>query len=294
MDRQGASIWLGDAFPPRVFRHSAVARQPLYTMNFPYKLLATTVVAVPVLLGGRSGNASQAAPPKQGAVVTKPTPPTPIQRKSKELGGPTWQEKWTKIVEKAIPTKMLSRQVPEDVRRFCPRFYRMDKPDKRQFWAYFFQALAGAESGLNKVANVRHRQPSVDVRDSVTGRLTHQEGLLQLSYKDSDRYDCEFDWEADKRLPSHDPQKTILQPANNLRCGMKILYNQIITFHRPILYHASYWGTLRPGTRGNANFLKQMSNVPEACTEAPDDSPPARQTAEGGSGLGPSSVGAGN
>lgn len=251
-----------------------------------YKLLATSIVAVPVILGGCSGNASQAVPSRHPAVVTKPVPPTPIQKKSRELGGPTWEGKWTKIIERSVPAKMLSRQVPRDVQHFCPRFYRMTTPHKRQFWAYFFQALAGAESGLNKVANVHHRQPSVNVRDSVTGKLTHQEGLLQLSYKDAERYDCEFDWETDKQLSTHDPEKTILQPANNLLCGMKILYNQIITFHRPILYHASYWGTLRPGTTGNANFLRQMSNVPEACTEAPREVPPSQQKTEESSHLG--------
>jgi hypothetical protein len=35
---------------------------------------------------------------------------------------------------------------PRGVRRFCPRFYEMGKADKRAFWAYFFQAFAGAEA----------------------------------------------------------------------------------------------------------------------------------------------------
>lgn len=246
--------------------------------NFlPYKFIATATVAFPLFLGGCSHNAGP-APPKHHGVVTKPAPATPIQKKSRQLGGPTWKHAWTKIVEQSVPKAMLSSQVPHDVRRFCPRFYRMTKPDQRQFWAYFFQALAGAESGLNKKANVRHLQPSVDVRDSVTGRMTHQEGLLQLSYKDSKRYDCDFNWENDKNLPRHDPKKTILQPANNLKCGLKILYNQIITFHRPILYHASYWATLRPGTAGNSNFMKQMTNTPAACTESPEKSLPQQKS----------------
>ena len=40
-------------------------------------------------------------------------------------------------------------QVPHDVRRLCPNFYQMSDVDKRAFWAYFFQALAGAEAGLS-------------------------------------------------------------------------------------------------------------------------------------------------
>ena len=82
------------------------------------------------------------------AQATKPAPPTPIDAKKAELGGKTWDPAWDKIVEKAIPAEMLSTRVPHDVRKFCPNFYRMNDTDKRVFWAYFFQALAGAEAGL--------------------------------------------------------------------------------------------------------------------------------------------------
>jgi len=34
----------------------------------------------------------------------------------------------------------------------------MNDPDKRAFWAYFFQALAGAEAGLNPRTRVRHTE----------------------------------------------------------------------------------------------------------------------------------------
>ena len=72
--------------------------------------------------------------------------------------------------QKALPPEMLSSQVPADVRRFCPRFYEMGETDKRTFWAYFFQALAGAEAGLNPNTSVRHTEPDVTKRDEVRGR----------------------------------------------------------------------------------------------------------------------------
>ncbi|HEY1743543.1 MAG TPA: hypothetical protein VGG18_10290, partial [Granulicella sp.] len=110
----------------------------------------------------------------------KPAPPTPIAVKKVELGETTWEPEWDKIVEEAIPASMLSSQVPHDVRRFCPRFYVMGVADKRAFWAYFFQALAGAEAGLNPTTRVRHTEPEVAVRDEVTGRAVRSSGLLQL------------------------------------------------------------------------------------------------------------------
>jgi hypothetical protein len=82
---------------------------------------------------------------------------------------------------------------------------------------------------------------------------------------DATRYGCDFDWEHDKTLPEKDPAKTILQPRNNLLCGVKILENQIITQRKPLLSSSSYWVTLRPATPSYLVFAKQMKNVPAAC-----------------------------
>ena len=196
--------------------------------------------------------------------ATKPAPATPIDVKKAELGGTPWNPQWDALIEKDIPPEMLSMQVPHDVRRFCPRFYSMSDVDKRAFWAYFFQALAGAEACLDPTTRVRHRRPQ-DKIDPVTGRATRQEGLLQLSYQDEKRYGCDFDWEKDKSLKPDDPNKTILQPGNNLECGIKILDNQIIDQHKPLLTRRSYWSTLQPGTYSYRVFEKQMTNPPAAC-----------------------------
>ena len=151
------------------------------------------------------------------AQATKPAPPTPIDAKKAELGGKTWDPAWDKIVEQAVPADMLSSQVPHDVRRFCPRFYTMSETDKRVFWAYFFQALAGAEAGLNPTTRVRHTQPEVAKIDEVTHKAVRSEGLLQLTYEDQKRYNCDFDWTKDRELKSDDPAKdhpsTKEQPA---------------------------------------------------------------------------------
>lgn len=210
------------------------------------------------------------------AQATKPAPPTPIDAKKAELGGKTWDPAWDKIVEDAIPADMLSSHVPKDVRKFCPQFYRMSDTDKKVFWAYFFQALAGAEAGLNPTTRVRHTQPEVAVIDNVTHRYVRSEGLLQLTYEDAKRYGCDFDWERDKQLKSDDPGKTILQPKNNLECGIKILDNQIITQHRRLVTKKSYWSTLQPGTVSYRVFAKEMINPPAAC-EAPARIPRLRQ-----------------
>lgn len=200
----------------------------------------------------------------------KSAPPTPIaEQKSATGDSETWQPEWDKVVEEALPADLLSPQREHAVKALCPRFKSLADVDKRAFWAYFFQALAAAEAGLKPTANVRHTDPAVAVVDTVTKRTVRQEGLLQLTYMDSDRYGCDFNWQADKALPEHDPSRTILEPKNNLLCGIRILDNQLTTLHKPLLTKSSYWVTLRPGTYSYLLFMKQMKNVPEACGPTP-------------------------
>lgn len=194
-----------------------------------------------------------------------PVPATPIDEKKVELGGTPWNPQWDQIIEKALPPEMLSSDVPRDVRRFCPRFYEMAETDKRTFWAYFFQALAAAEAGLNPNITVRHTDPEGTKRDEVSGMPMRSEGLLQLAYADQKRYGCDFNWQVDRELKADDPAKTILQPKNNLECGVKILANQIIVQHKPLLTSSGYWATLRPGGPSYRVFAKQMTNAPTAC-----------------------------
>jgi len=214
--------------------------------------------------------ATQVAQPVQPPKPeVKTAPATPIAEKKEELGKETWDPEWDRIVEEALPAELLSSRVARDVRPFCPRFNRLSEVDRRAFWAYFFQALAGAEAGLSPTTNVRHTEPEVAKKDEVTKRMVRSEGLLQLTYMDADRYGCDFDWEADKKLAEKDPAKTILQPKNNLTCGVKILDNQLIAQGRPLLSRKSYWSTLRPGLPDYRVFVKQMANAPAVCKVDP-------------------------
>jgi hypothetical protein len=233
-----------------------------------YTALKRTIVplCMGLLLAGCNNQHPQqkrAAAPPQPAL--KQAPATPIAEKKDELGEQSWDPQWDVIVEKALSPAMLSNQAARAVRSYCPRFSSMSEADKRAFWAYTFQALAGAEAGLTPTTDVRHTEPEVAVQDTVTRRMVRSEGLLQLTYMDADRYGCDFDWQQDKSLPAKDPRKTILQPKNNLLCGVKIMENQIFNLHRPLLSSASYWVTLRPATPSYLVFAKQMKNVPAAC-----------------------------
>lgn len=196
----------------------------------------------------------------------KPAPPTPIAVKKEELGSEnTWDPQWDVLLEENLPSELLAPEMAKSVRPFCPRFGSLSEADKRSFWAYLFQALAGAEAGLKPTADVRHTDPTVAVLDKVSHRTVRQQGLLQLTYEDSSRYGCSFDWEKDKGRRAGDPDKTILQPGNNLLCGVRIMKNQLVDKNESLVTRKSYWGTLRPGTLSYRVFAKQMANVPMAC-----------------------------
>lgn len=200
----------------------------------------------------------------------KPAPPTPIAEKKEELGEPSWDPEWDKIVEQDLPPDLLtSSRVAADLRYVCPRYRILSEADKRAYWAYFFQALAAAEAGLKPTADVRHTEPEVAVVDTVTRRMVRSEGLLQLTYMDADRYGCDFDWDRDKHLAEKDPNKTILLPKNNLLCGIRILDNQLIAQNKPLFSSTSYWSPLHPGTAPYGVFRKQMVNMPDVCRRTP-------------------------
>jgi hypothetical protein len=234
--------------------------------SLPLLLLATLMLSpIPSGAAGRQ-IASQGTPPQKPEPQTKPAPPTPIAEKKVELDGyDPWNPAWDRMIERALPRDLVSSRRAAAVRPLCPRFRSMSRTDRRAFWAYFFQALAGAEAGLKPTADVSHSDPRVAVIDPVTHRTMHQEGLLQLAYADSRRYGCRFNWHRDKFLPERDPARTILNPRNNLLCGIRIIHNQLIKQHKPLLTPSSYWVTLRPGYMSFKLFLKQMANVPAAC-----------------------------
>jgi hypothetical protein len=245
-----------------------------------WELAGLPFCAMLLLAGcGKQQVAQRPAPPPKPAV--KPAPPTPIAEKKEELGQQSWDPEWDLIVEKALPLEMLSPRVARGVRSYCPRFASMSEADKRAFWAYTFQALAGAEAGLKPTTDVRHTEPEVALQDTVTKRTIRQEGLLQLTYMDAERYGCDFNWDQDRKLPEKDPARTILQPRNNLLCGVKIMENQILTQKKPLLSPTSYWVTLRPSTQSYLVFAKQMKNVPAVCRVPPMEEAKVRHPRNG-------------
>jgi hypothetical protein len=217
-------------------------------------------------IGCKQTKATSASGATAVVPLVKAAPATPLAEKKDELGtGNAWTPDLDAYIEKSLPNDLLSPEAAKAVHPYCPAFGQMAEADQRAFWAYTLQAMSAAEAGLKPTANVHHTEEAVAKTDTVTHRPVRQEGLLQLTYEDAQRYGCNFDWPADSRLPPNDPHRSILNPDTNLSCGLKILDNQIVTQGKPLLSRSSYWSTLQPGTASYRVFAKQMANVPPSC-----------------------------
>src|SRR6202167_2758265 len=119
--------------------------------------MAVVPLCVLIIAGCSSHQAQQqpVRPAKPAQPAMKPAPATPIAEKKDELGQQSWDPQWDVVVEQALSPEMLSPRVAREVRSYCPRFAALSDGDKRAFWAYNFQALAGAEAGLETTTDVR-------------------------------------------------------------------------------------------------------------------------------------------
>ena len=218
------------------------------------------VLALSAGCGPASSSAKVAGPGKPG------TPPVG----ERPLGGsaPYWEvvnkperALWTQTVMDEItgnPGALLDGA--RDMTEFCPNYNNLNSFDRARAWTILLSAIAKFESGFNPVS--RYRETTMGT-DPVTGQPVWSEGLLQLSYQDVQSYpECnEFDWQRDRLLAATDPNKTILDPQKNLRCGTRIM-RRLIARNGLIALSRGYWAVLIPG--GRYNKLPQIKELTKA------------------------------
>lgn len=199
-------------------------------------------------------------------IVKKPTTPENPVAPLFEFFPLLWEKTvvaakgWTQMVYTVIKKEesyLLGQNVADDIEIFCPAYRKLNEQQRLNFWGQFFSALAYHESGWNPVS--RMVEANFTSKDSVTKMPVVSEGLLQLSYQDEPSYrlDCGFDWSKDKNLAVKDPKKTILDPYNNLRCGIKIMSVQLKKYRSITMNSNVYWAVLK--TNGLYSKIPQIS-----------------------------------
>ena len=133
-----------------------------------------------------------------------------------------------------------------DMDYFCPNYDSLEKYQKINVWAQLFAAMSYYESAFQPTA--RFVEPTRDI-DPVTNGPIISEGLLQLGYSDKLYHGCNFNWVADQRYSETDSRRTILDPYNNLSCGVIIMTHQIQKYGSIVISHGAYWAVLKIGHR---------------------------------------------
>lgn len=197
-----------------------------------------------VLVTGVDGSNSAAGDDPGGAPAEEMAP---LLWESARPGSAEWSDFVFDLVGGELAPKLLPGS--DDVETFCPRYRSMTNARRVNFWGMLVSAMVKYESGFNPA--LRYKESTMGT-DAVTGAQVYSEGLLQMSYQDTQWYTfCEFDWSKDRNLSATDPRKTIFDPKKNLACGLRVLANQIAKKGLIAVTSGTYWAVITPGNKYN-------------------------------------------
>lgn len=191
-------------------------------------------------------------PPPPEPEPPKPEPPKPpvetthpLLWEASRADGKAWTTHTMNVVKNEVASSLMGGAA--DVEQFCPRYHTLTNHQRANFWGLLVSAMVKYESSFNPT--LRYKESTMGT-DPVTGQHVYSEGLLQLSYQDTQWASyCEFDWSKDKHLAATDPKKTIFDPYKNLSCGIKILARQVVRRGKIAVKgsEGAYWAVLIPG-----------------------------------------------
>lgn len=193
------------------------------------------------------------------------------------------------IVQVKYPA-LLALEGPQ-IDNFCPGYKVLDQNDRASFWGHLLHSIAIPESSLRNAS--MYWEFGIKAPDRVTGKsVIVSEGLLQLSYADSRNYGkehCPFDFEKDKEIfereyvafetarvtqPNRaswtaiEPNRTILDPYNNLHCGLGIMHRLLTRTHKDKSFSYAtgrYWSVMRPERASYKRVRAQLTALMPAC-----------------------------
>lgn len=216
---------------------------------------------------------SSPTPAPTPRATPKPVPPSTTQPQPSGSFKALWNGQnadapnWTLHVQSAVETfGSALYSGPQDVADFCPKYDRLGKQDRLNFWVQLVAAMTKFESSFNPAS--RYTESTMGI-DPVTGRQVVSEGLLQLSYQDENNYRrllpagvCDFDFQADSRFAVGDLRRSILDPKKNLSCGVGILNRQVVRTGRLAVGSGAYWAVIK--TSNSRNKLSEIRAITNA------------------------------
>ena len=180
---------------------------------------------------------------------------------------------------KNLDLKTLKRA--KDLEKFCPNYLKLAPHGQKEVWSELLQAMAFAESDNQVQEYYMDSNPSI--------------GLLQISYADEKQHGCVFPNHLGDTIGKTRPQAilvlealkakithlkktnkvnleeyiqgSIYDPIMNLRCGIKILSDQILGsgYNKQcsgyIFCNGSYWSVLRPNRASHSKLVAKWNEL---------------------------------
>jgi len=196
--------------------------------------------------------------PEPQGPVTKDKQPAPPAAPAQIRG--YWDEKvadgrkWTGFAVQALNNfgGELLKTVPEDIGNYCPRYAKLNRTERIDFWVKMISAIAAVESGY---------RPSTSYKEKMNDRNGNRvvsRGLLQISLESSRLYGCATNNDGD-----------LVSPKRNIECGVKILSrwvprDDVISRSANDRWYgaARYWSTLRPPKRSEKTIRALLKSNP--------------------------------
>ena len=179
--------------------------------------------------------------------VTKPEPkPAPTSSNDEDVDysdiETMWYKKkeadlWTGITVRALDTigdEML-KVVPTDIKYYCPRFAKLERPERLEFYVQLISSLASHESSLRE-----HETYTESFVDSSNTKVVSR-GLLQISKEAANLYGCKVE-----------DGTELMTAVRNIRCGVRIMSKWVV--EDGVIAHKTDEGKWRGAARYWAPF----------------------------------------
>lgn len=198
-------------------------------------------------------------PEPQDGPIAQNEPGPAIQSIPAQVRG-YWDErvsdgrKWTGYAVAALNNygEDLLKEVPDDIANYCPKYSKLNRVARIDFWVKVISAIAAVESAYRPSSSYKEKM------NDRNGNRVVSRGLLQISLESSHLYGCATNNDGD-----------LTSPKRNIECGVKIL-NRLVPADGVISRQgnehwygaARYWSTLRPVNQSSQTIRALLRTNP--------------------------------
>lgn len=163
------------------------------------------------------------------------------------------QPAWDKHLRNELNASSLPDIMPADIDAWCPKYTKISRPERRDFWAHLAVAIVKRESGYNSNSAMKESDG------------TMSEGLFQMTYGNSG-------------CPSSKTKGDLRNPLVNITCGVNnmeknVAMDKVVATGGYTKYGAPspkglarYWSVVRVPDTHSSHYKKEFQAITNALT----------------------------